>query len=445
MKLTRAKQLSQYFTPRETVDDVCSVFEDFLSKHERQHGVHGVKLKDCFIIEPSAGDGRFVDTLTKHFGCRRQNILAVEVDPRWKSVVDWIVPLDKGGFLALDRRALRAFTNCGVASAAASGARGSVTNKLPIVIGNPPYSAPQEYGNDRGHFSNMIVKFLNHIASEGLAKYVGFIVPASMRRPLTQSKIDPRLAVVLDIDLDCSRPYEIPSDDGRTIAFETMKNCIFQIYEFSNNEVDKKTVAENRLADQKGDCITEWAWSGASGASESKASKTSRATRETKSRDMTGANSKGQWQYLDPKTKKWLQGPFQFVGNLEKCANAHLTKWATLNALGDVYGKADTQARVAENIDKFRAQTAQGRANPQKSGGSRYYLYIEPECYKQAFAALAQTKPLIQALGKDRSHNWSSIDVCRNDFINLFLNVWLRSSNVACVTDVPKKKLFRCY
>lgn len=118
------KEKDQFFTPVETAIKCFEIFTDVIKKF-------GENPNDFKYIEPSAGDGRFLQVLP-------HDTIAMDIEPRHPSVInaDYLVwfpnPSENNSF---------------------------------VVFGNPPFGL-------RGHIA---LKFINH--SFNFADYVCFILP----------------------------------------------------------------------------------------------------------------------------------------------------------------------------------------------------------------------------------------------------------------------------
>ena len=118
------KEKDQFFTPIETASKCFELFKEIIKQF-------GETSSDFKYIEPSAGDGKFLQVLPA-------DTLALDIEPRHPSIIkadflDWIPP--------------------------------SNDNKNYVVFGNPPFGL-------RGHSA---LKFINH--SFKFADYVCFILP----------------------------------------------------------------------------------------------------------------------------------------------------------------------------------------------------------------------------------------------------------------------------
>ena len=176
------KDKDQFYTPTETAKKCFDVFQEFLTKM-------GESDTEYTYIEPSAGDGSFLDVLPK------DRTLALDIEPKVENIdtqdyLSW-VPSDN--------------------------------NKKYIVFGNPPF----------GLRGQLALKFINHSAS--FADYVCFILPQLFE---SDGKGVPRKRVegfnlVHSEKLDTSF-YEPNKKDVKV-------NCIFQIWS-KKHASDKYTI-----------------------------------------------------------------------------------------------------------------------------------------------------------------------------------------------------------
>jgi len=116
------KDKDQYFTPKETAKKCFDIFIEEIKKYNDNY-------EDFIFIEPSAGNGNFLEVLPK-------NTIAIDIEPLNEKIIkedylEWIPN----------------------------------NNNRYIVIGNPPFGL-------RGH---QALKFINHSAK--FAEYVCFILP----------------------------------------------------------------------------------------------------------------------------------------------------------------------------------------------------------------------------------------------------------------------------
>ena len=124
-----SKEKDQFFTPIETAQKCFQIFTDTIN-------TFGEKTSDYQYIEPSAGDGSFLNVLPS-------DTIALDIEPRHASIIS-------GDYLVW-------FPN-----------ESESENYKYVVFGNPPFGI-------RGH---MALKFINH--SYYFADYVCFILPQSL-------------------------------------------------------------------------------------------------------------------------------------------------------------------------------------------------------------------------------------------------------------------------
>jgi len=164
-------QKDQFFTPKK-MTSVC--WNIFLNQT-------GVNIDDYIFIEPSAGDGSFLDVLPN-------NTIALDIEPRHKNIL-------KQDFLEWKPKD---------------------ENKNYIVFGNPPFGL-------RGHLA---LKFINH--AHTFADYVCFILPQLFE---SDGKGSPRKRV---------QGFNLVYSEKMTDIFhspdetQTKINCVFQIWSKSD-------------------------------------------------------------------------------------------------------------------------------------------------------------------------------------------------------------------
>ncbi len=124
-------------------------------------------------VEPSAGDGVFLDLLPN-------GSIGYDISPESENVVkkDWFTV-------------------------------GSINGS---VIGNPPF----------GKNSSLAVKFFNH-AADLHSPYICFILPRTFRKDSIQNRLDPHYHIILDID--------IPPDSFLLDGESYDVPCCFQVWE----------------------------------------------------------------------------------------------------------------------------------------------------------------------------------------------------------------------
>ena len=182
------KDKDQFYTPTETAHKCFGIFQEFLTKV-------GETDTEYTYIEPSAGDGSFLEVLPK------DRTLSMDIEPKVENIdtqdyLSW-VPSDN--------------------------------NKKYIVFGNPPF----------GLRGQLALKFINHSAS--FADYVCFILPQLFE---SDGKGVPRKRVegfnlVHSEKLDTSF-YEPNKKDVKV-------NCIFQIW--SKKHISDKYTIQTQDSD----------------------------------------------------------------------------------------------------------------------------------------------------------------------------------------------------
>ena len=168
--MSTARKLDQFYTSRK-VSSLC--FDIFLNTVERR--------SDDWLLEPSAGDGAFLELMIKHAGVVQ--CIGIDLDPK-------CVRAARGDFL-------------------------TEFNPLQVsgkwhVCGNPPF----------GKGSSLAVRFFNRAAE--FAETIAFIVPMTFRKDSIQKRLDGRFHLVSDTELPLEsfifegKPYSVP--------------CCFQIW-----------------------------------------------------------------------------------------------------------------------------------------------------------------------------------------------------------------------
>ncbi len=168
------KEKDQFFTPLETAQKCFQIFTDVIKQY-------GENPSDFKYIEPSAGDGKFLQVLPS-------DTIALDIEPRHPSVINF----DYLNWVP------------------------SENNKF-VVFGNPPFGL-------RGHTA---LKFINH--SYKFAEYVCFILPQLFE---SDGKGVPRKRVQgynLIHSIKIASSFYEP--DGNSIKI----NTIFQIWSKNHN------------------------------------------------------------------------------------------------------------------------------------------------------------------------------------------------------------------
>jgi hypothetical protein len=206
-----SKEKDQFFTPVDTVVNCFKIFTDVIKSF-------GENSTDFKYIEPSAGDGRFLEVLPS-------DTIALDIEPRHPSVINadylnWF-PNEKNKF---------------------------------VVFGNPPFGL-------RGHTA---LKFINH--SYEFAEYVCFILPQLFE---SDGKGVPRKRVkgynLIHSTKLLSNFYE---PGGNSIKINTIfqiwskkhTNNMYDIIDYTNDKMriysmsDGGTVSSTRNKDMIGKC-----------------------------------------------------------------------------------------------------------------------------------------------------------------------------------------------
>ena len=179
----------QFFTPKCTVEYCYLKFIEVLKVYKENY-------EDYTFIEPSAGDGSFLNVLPKN---RR---IGLDIEPRNSEVIkqdylDWR-PSDSGKY---------------------------------VVIGNPPF----------GLRGQLALKFINH--SSEFADYVCFILPQLFE---SDGKGVPRKRVIgLNLVYSEKLHTDFKSPEGKNIKIQ----CIFQIWSkyHKNDDYKIKKLNNNRI------------------------------------------------------------------------------------------------------------------------------------------------------------------------------------------------------
>lgn len=162
------KLKDQFFTPKETA---IYCYKKFIE-------ITDINIEDFIFVEPSAGNGDFLDILPKN------GRIGLDIEPRNTEIVkmdylDWLPTNDKNKF---------------------------------VVIGNPPFGL-------RGHTA---LQFINH--SSIFAEYVCFILPQLFE---SNGKGVPRKRV---IGLNLIYSEKLDTDFYEPSGKKIKINCIFQIW-----------------------------------------------------------------------------------------------------------------------------------------------------------------------------------------------------------------------
>jgi len=151
--MKKSKELDQFYTTRDTASYCLRHVEDVIGNY--------YNLNKSTFLEPSAGDGAFIDALNN----KGYSWVAGDIDPHCKDVlfVDFL-----------------------------SDYNWDINKETDIIIGNPPF----------GKRSSLAIDFINKGLS--IADTVAFILPIQFNKYLTQKKIDNKARLISSIPLE---PY----------------------------------------------------------------------------------------------------------------------------------------------------------------------------------------------------------------------------------------------
>lgn len=158
------KIFDQFYTKRE----VAKTCVDYLKKF--------VDLDKAVIIEPSAGNGAFLEYLPDH-------TISMDLDPKLEKIT-------QQDFFTYSR---------------------NPSNEEIVIVGNPPF----------GICNRLAIGFFNHAATMCHANFIAFIIPKTWRKRSIVIKLDHNFHKVHDIDVP-----QKAFDDGKVHVA-----CCFQIWE----------------------------------------------------------------------------------------------------------------------------------------------------------------------------------------------------------------------
>lgn len=145
-----------------------------------------------FIVEPSAGNGSFLNQINK------VNKIGIDIYPE----SDEIIKMDFFDYLPTDEY------------------------KNILVIGNPPF----------GKVSSLAIKFFNHAAK--WSNVIAFIIPRTFRKISVQNRLDNSFKLIYDEDVPVKPCCFTPT---------MMVKCCFQIWE--KNDIPRKVVKLSTVHD----------------------------------------------------------------------------------------------------------------------------------------------------------------------------------------------------
>jgi hypothetical protein len=158
------KVFDQFYTKREVAEKCANALKQF------------VKLDDSVVIEPSAGNGAFLEYLPEH-------TISMDLDPKKPEI-------KQQDFFKYSNEA---------------------SDKSVVVVGNPPF----------GICNILSLGFFNHAAKNCHADFIAFIIPKTWRKRSIVIKIDRNFHKIHDVDV----PQKAFDDDKVHVA------CCFQIWE----------------------------------------------------------------------------------------------------------------------------------------------------------------------------------------------------------------------
>ena len=160
-----ARLLDQFYTSRAIVPALLAATHDC---------VNGLGLGPCTWLEPSAGDGAFLEHMP-------QGSVGLDLAPARPDIV-------KTDFLSWSAPNATSW----------------------IVAGNPPF----------GKNSSLAIRFFNHAAT--FAKVIAFIVPKTFEKVSVQNRLDPNFTLQKQIEID---PLSFVFE-GQPVSVP----CVFQIW-----------------------------------------------------------------------------------------------------------------------------------------------------------------------------------------------------------------------
>lgn len=160
----QSRKLDQFYTDRRLAKRLVEIAAAHLSPSPPE-----------FWLEPSAGDGAFLEAMPK-------GAHALDIDPRGPGIA-------QGDFLSY-----------------------APTRPGPwVAVGNPPF----------GKNSSLAIRFFNHAAT--FCRVIAFVVPRTFEKDSLQRRLDPWMHMVLEHAIDANSFYR----DGQPCAVP----CVFQVWE----------------------------------------------------------------------------------------------------------------------------------------------------------------------------------------------------------------------
>lgn len=329
-ELSRAQLLSQFFTNDELAQRIVGLLQQVMARE-------GYRWNALRFVEPAAGDGAFLKYLP------RGRSVGVEVDPELlERHPEYIAAsLQDGGFLALDASDL--------------GLRGVPRANI-VFVGNPPYSVPKFDGRS----NNVALDFVNHAASMG--DTVAMILGNTFRRPTTQSKIDPRFHLVLDVDM----PQKSFTMDGKPAHVTT----VFQIWQAKYDARGEPILREKD--------------------------------------PFVGLIKRGEWG-----------GDWRYVKSTDPSANVRVCNWGSHVTVGRLDDPRQVAAVVRSNVAAYNQRVRSGESlknyDPDQS---HYYICADDPvaCHRR----FAERKYMFEELAQDRTMGQNP-DLSYADVLRIYL------------------------
>lgn len=174
MTRSHARQLDQFYTNRGLAETLVGHILARLNQR-------GLDLSACRFLEPSAGEGAFLDAMRQ--AAPMVALEGCDLDPKHHQI-------QAGDFFDLY----------------ASPATGRW-----VVFGNPPF----------GKNAMLAVKFFNHAAQ--FADTIAFIVPRTFEKASLKNRLDTRFALAMEVPID---PHSFHFNGERVSV-----PCVFQVWE----------------------------------------------------------------------------------------------------------------------------------------------------------------------------------------------------------------------
>jgi hypothetical protein len=329
--LSRSQMLSQFFTRKDIASNLLKILRKILV-------TNGQSWDRMYFVESAAGEGVFLDMLPP----RRS--VGVEVDPVLLQRHPHYIPADlqRGGFLHLSA------TDLGL---------GKIPRSQIVVGFNPPFSVPKHSGRSY----NVALEFVNHAAQIG--DTIAMILCNTFRRPITQSKVDPRFHLVYDQD--------IPDDAFTLDGAPSKVTTVFQIWQAKYDSRGRPVLRE---ADPFVNIV-----------------------------------KGGEWG-----------GDYRYVKSTDPQANVRICNWGSHATVGRLDGPKEVKQLVAAN--QMKVQERQRSGKPLKGfepDNSHYYLVAaNPTSTLQRFA---QRKYLFEQLAKDRTMGQNP-DLTVGDMVRIYIS-----------------------